>query len=96
MRQAELAKKLGVSTSTIGMYEQGRREPSGGRLVKLAELFDVTADYLLTGQPVCARDRAALGRIARSGAEAAARRRRPAAFTPGETNLLLSVLAEEL
>ena len=28
MSQAELARELGVSPSAVGMYEQGRREPS--------------------------------------------------------------------
>ena len=49
MSQAELAKKLGVSPSTVGMYEQGRREPALDTLVELAKLFSVTTDYLLTG-----------------------------------------------
>lgn len=49
--QAELAKYLGVSASAVGMYEQGRREPSGAILVALAANFGVSTDYLLTGQP---------------------------------------------
>ena len=28
MNQGELAKKLGISPSAVGMYEQGRREPN--------------------------------------------------------------------
>lgn len=47
--QAELAKKLGISGSAVGMYEQGRREPPVDMLVKLASVFGVTTDYLLTG-----------------------------------------------
>ena len=49
--QAELAKFLGVSASAVGMYEQGRREPSGAMLVALASNFHVSTDYLLTGKP---------------------------------------------
>lgn len=49
--QAELAKFLGVSASAVGMYEQGRREPSGAILVALASNFGVSTDYLLTGIP---------------------------------------------
>ena len=49
--QAELAHKLGISASTVGMYEQGRREPSMETVVALARLFGVTTDYLLTGKP---------------------------------------------
>ena len=35
--QAELARRIGVSASAVGMYEQGRREPSLGLLVHLAQ-----------------------------------------------------------
>ena len=51
LSQGELARRLQVSASAIGMYEQGRREPSGEILVALARTFGVTVDYLLTGQP---------------------------------------------
>jgi len=46
--QAQLAQKLGISTSAIGMYEQGRREPDNRLLKKISELFTVPADYLLS------------------------------------------------
>ena len=48
--QAELARRIGVSTSAVGMYEQGRREPSLGLLVRLAQELDATTDYLLMGE----------------------------------------------
>lgn len=48
--QAELSRQLGVSASAIGMYEQGRREPSLDLVVQLARTFGVTTDYLLTGE----------------------------------------------
>ena len=51
MSQGELARKLQVSPSAVGLYEQGRREPSAETLVALSRLFHVTLDYLLTGQP---------------------------------------------
>lgn len=63
MSQAELARRLNVSTSTIGMYEQGRREPSADRLVALAGLFGVTTDYLLTGANGPAPDTGEVARI---------------------------------
>ena len=47
--QAELAKQLQISPSAVGMYEQGRREPSAQLLVDMARSFGVTTDYLLTG-----------------------------------------------
>lgn len=49
MNQAELADRIGVSTSAIGMYEQGRREPSCALLVSLARALGTSLQYLLTG-----------------------------------------------
>ena len=51
MSQAELAARLGVSASTVGMYEQGRREPDCAILVRLSEEFSVSCDFLLKGAP---------------------------------------------
>lgn len=47
--QEELASAIGVSKSTIGMYEQGKRTPRGnsGILAKIADYFFVNMDYLL-------------------------------------------------
>ena len=50
LNQAELAQRLQISPSAVGMYEQGRREPSADTLVSMAQLFGVSTDYLLTGQ----------------------------------------------
>ena len=50
LNQAELAARLGVSPSAMGMYEQGRREPSAQLLVALARELGVSTDFLLTGQ----------------------------------------------
>lgn len=47
MTQTETAKKLGISRSTIGMYETGAREPDFKTLEKIADLFHVNVDYLL-------------------------------------------------
>lgn len=69
MSQAELAKRLNVSPSAVGMYEQGRREPSLDRIVALARLFSVSTDYLLTGTPATDADRAALRGIFRAAKE---------------------------
>ena len=51
LSQAELARQLGISASAMGMYEQGRREPSMETVVAMARVFGVTTDYLLTGAP---------------------------------------------
>ncbi len=47
MTQAQLAKLLGVSTSAVGMYEQGRREPDGGLLARMASVLRCSTDELL-------------------------------------------------
>ena len=50
LSQGELARRLQISPSAVGMYEQGRREPSAQLLVAMANLLGVTTDYLLTGK----------------------------------------------
>lgn len=49
MSQAELARKLNITPSAEGMYEQGRRVPSVEILTHLSTIFDVSLDYLITG-----------------------------------------------
>ena len=50
LSQAEFAHKLNISSSTEGMYEQGRRTPSLDVLVMMAKCFNVSLDYLITGK----------------------------------------------
>ncbi len=50
MSQADLARELMISPGAVGMYEQGRRQPSGELLVQIARVLGVTTDYLLTGE----------------------------------------------
>ena len=45
--QATLAKNLQVSFAVICYWETDRREPTAPNLVKLADYFGVTVDYLL-------------------------------------------------
>ncbi len=47
MTMKDLADKIGVSESAISQYENGKREPGYETLIKLACLFNVSADYLL-------------------------------------------------
>lgn len=49
LNQSELAQKLHLSPSTIGMYEQGRRVPNVDILIQMSRIFNVSLDYLLTG-----------------------------------------------
>jgi transcriptional regulator with XRE-family HTH domain len=47
LTQEQLANKLKISSSTIGMYEQNRREPDNKTLLRLCEILETTGDYLL-------------------------------------------------
>ena len=49
LNQGDLAEILNLSSSAIGMYEQGRRTPSIEVLIIMAEFFNVSLDYLITG-----------------------------------------------
>ena len=46
--QAELAEFIGVSKVTISAYEVGRILPKSSSIYKMAKLFDVNVDVLLT------------------------------------------------
>ncbi len=48
--QSDLADKLNVSTSTIGMWEQGRNKPDDESITKMAQIFNVSTDYLLDNE----------------------------------------------
>lgn len=56
MTQRQLAKALSVSPSAIGMYEQGRRQPSAELIVAISEEFSVSTQWLLTGRPYTTKD----------------------------------------
>lgn len=45
--QLDLADKIGVGSHVISRYENGRITPSAESIIKLAEAFDVSTDYLL-------------------------------------------------
>ena len=97
MSQAQLARQLGVSPSAVGMYEQGRREPSADVLVELGKIFSVSVDYILTGAP-SAREEARLqqllqDRIASADRFLQDRKDRP--FTRQELALLFAAILTE-
>lgn len=54
--QEELGKVLGVTTSAVGQYETGVRNPSYSVLNKLADYFGVTVDYLLGRKDFYSKD----------------------------------------
>lgn len=45
--QAKLSEKMNCAMSSIAMYENGCRKPSLEVIIKLAELFNCSIDYLL-------------------------------------------------
>lgn len=47
MTQDELAKKLGMGRSNVGHMENGRTIPTADVLQKIADVLDVTIDFLL-------------------------------------------------
>lgn len=47
LTQQEMADKLNISRSSIGMYEKGEREPSFELLETIADYFNVDMNFLL-------------------------------------------------
>ncbi|MDE5563239.1 MAG: helix-turn-helix domain-containing protein [Clostridiales bacterium] len=45
--QSKLAERLNVDQRTISNWEKAVREPDFDMLIKITQLFDVSADYLL-------------------------------------------------
>lgn len=52
LTQSELGKRIGLSTSAIGMYERGEREPDFEKLEKIAGFFNVNLNFLLGKEAV--------------------------------------------
>ena len=47
MSQGQLANLVGVGRTTVTMWENGANEPDNTTLIKLAEIFHVSVEYLL-------------------------------------------------
>lgn len=47
MTQNEVAQKIGINARTLGYYEKEDRRPSPEMLIKLANFYNVTTDYIL-------------------------------------------------
>lgn len=50
LTKRELSIKLGFSANVYGSYERGERQPSLETIIKLAEVFNVSLDYLIRGE----------------------------------------------
>ena len=47
MNKSELAKAVGVSSGNLSDWANGRSQPSIDKLIRLADYFDVSVDYLV-------------------------------------------------
>ena len=47
LTQQALARDIGVSQKAVDYWERGINEPKASYIVKLADYFDVSADFLL-------------------------------------------------
>ena len=47
MSQVQLAERLGVTKSAVNAWENGTNSPSISYIVKLAQIFGISTDYLL-------------------------------------------------
>ena len=56
--QLKLAMELNTSQNTISRYETGEREPGINELIKIADYFNVSIDYLVgrTNNPTNPQD----------------------------------------
>lgn len=50
MTQSEAAERLRVSVQEVSLWESGEVSPKSSKLPEIAELFQVTTDWLLTGK----------------------------------------------
>ena len=50
VKDADVAKATGITKSTFSDWKNGRSKPKDEKLLKIAEYFEVTLDYLRTGE----------------------------------------------
>jgi transcriptional regulator with XRE-family HTH domain len=93
--QLELANRLHISASAVGMYEQGRREPSLAGIVELAAVFGVSVDYLLTGKPLTPADESALSNLMAGDLLGSRGKRRDGGFSREELQVLFAAMLQE-
>lgn len=47
MKQVMAAKLMGISQTSVSQYELDQREPTADVVIKMADVYDVSIDYLL-------------------------------------------------
>lgn len=50
IKQKDAAAKIGIKNNTLSSYESGDRKPDYDTLIKLADLYEVSIEYLLRGK----------------------------------------------
>lgn len=50
LNQQKVAMDLNISREALSFYENGKREPSLAMLVNMSRYFNVSIDYLITGE----------------------------------------------
>ena len=98
MSQVQLAQTLKISASAVGMYEQGRREPSVELLIAMAGIFGVSIDFLVTGKPSDTREQRELTDLLMSrvnGTDAMLENRGHRPFSRQELAVLFAALLME-
>lgn len=63
LSQADFAKKIGVSRTIVGNYERNTNMPSVEILLKMANIFNVSIDYIIGEGQLSNYDKQVLKRI---------------------------------
>lgn len=63
LSQADFAKKIGVSRTIVGNYERNTNMPSVEILLKMANVFNVSVDYMIGEGELSSYDKQVLKRI---------------------------------
>ena len=50
LNQQKVAMDLNISREALSHYENGKREPSLNMLLKMSDYFNVSINYLITGE----------------------------------------------
>ncbi|MBR6739595.1 MAG: helix-turn-helix transcriptional regulator [Clostridia bacterium] len=50
LNQQKVAMDLNISREALSYYENGKREPSLALLIAMSEYFNVSVNYLITGE----------------------------------------------
>ena len=50
LARPDVCRELGIAVSTLQMWEQNEREPNASKIIELARVLDMSANYLLTGE----------------------------------------------